>query len=46
LPSNDLKAKVLPETIIVPGGGAIGAELAQVLARFGVVVTIIEAAAR
>jgi len=43
---NAIEAKVLPESIIVLGGGAIGAELAQVFARFGVVVTIIEAAAR
>ena len=33
----------LPESMIVLGGGAIGAELAQVFARFGVTVTIVEA---
>jgi pyruvate/2-oxoglutarate dehydrogenase complex dihydrolipoamide dehydrogenase (E3) component len=36
----------LPDSIIVLGGGAIGAELAQVYARFGVRVTIVEAADR
>lgn len=36
-------AKGLPESLIVLGGGAIGSELAQVFARFGVAVTIIEA---
>ncbi len=34
--------EVLPESIIVLGGGAIGVELAQVFARFGSQVTIIE----
>lgn len=43
---NAIEAKELPDSIIVLGGGAIGAELAQVYARFGVVVTIVEAAAR
>lgn len=33
----------LPESLIVLGGGAIGLELAQVFARFGVAVTIVEA---
>ncbi|MFW6136039.1 MAG: dihydrolipoyl dehydrogenase family protein [Chloroflexota bacterium] len=33
----------LPESMIVLGGGASGAELGQVLARFGVDVTIVEA---
>jgi pyruvate/2-oxoglutarate dehydrogenase complex dihydrolipoamide dehydrogenase (E3) component len=33
----------LPSSIVVLGGGAIGAELAQVYARFGVEVTIVEA---
>lgn len=32
-----------PESIIVLGGGAIGAELAQVFARFGAAVTVVEA---
>ena len=35
-----------PESVIVLGGGAIGSELAQVFARFGTSVTIIEAADR
>lgn len=43
---NAIEAKELPNSIIVLGGGAIGAELAQMYARFGVVVTIIEAATR
>lgn len=34
----------LPASLIVIGGGAVGAELGQVLARFGVQVTIVEAA--
>ncbi len=33
----------LPESMIVLGGGASGAELGQVLARFGVNVTLVEA---
>ena len=33
----------LPDSIIVLGGGAIGAELAQVFARFGVEITVVEA---
>jgi pyruvate/2-oxoglutarate dehydrogenase complex dihydrolipoamide dehydrogenase (E3) component len=41
-----IEAKELPNSIIVLGGGAIGAELTQVLARFAVKVTIVEAAAR
>lgn len=41
-----VEAKELPDSIIVLGGGAIGAELAQVYARFGVVVTIVEATDR
>jgi pyruvate/2-oxoglutarate dehydrogenase complex dihydrolipoamide dehydrogenase (E3) component len=36
----------LPASLIVVGGGAIGAELAQVFARFGVTVTLIEVAGR
>ncbi|CAN5574699.1 NAD(P)/FAD-dependent oxidoreductase [soil metagenome] len=32
----------LPASLIVLGGGAIGAELAQVMARFGVRVTVVE----
>ncbi|MEU8816549.1 NAD(P)/FAD-dependent oxidoreductase [Actinoplanes sp. NPDC048796] len=41
-----VELEVLPETLLVLGGGAIGVELAQVLARFGVQVTIIEGSAR
>ncbi len=37
-----VEAKELPESLIVLGGGAIGSELAQVMARFGVKVTVIE----
>ncbi|HVR79029.1 MAG TPA: NAD(P)/FAD-dependent oxidoreductase [Acidimicrobiia bacterium] len=36
----------LPRSLIVLGGGAVGCELGQVLARFGVEVTIVEGAAR
>lgn len=36
----------LPESLLVIGGGAIGCELAQVLAEFGVTVTVLEAADR
>ena len=38
-----IAAEELPASIIVLGGGAIGAELAQVYARFDVAVTIVEA---
>jgi pyruvate/2-oxoglutarate dehydrogenase complex dihydrolipoamide dehydrogenase (E3) component len=38
-----VEAKELPTSLTVLGGGAIGAELAQALARFGVTVTVIEA---
>lgn len=41
-----IQMEALPESIIVLGGGAVGCELGQVLARFGVQVTIVEAAAR
>lgn len=41
-----IEAAELPTSMIVLGGGAIGAELAQVYARFGVDVTVIEAAER
>ncbi|MGM0385312.1 MAG: dihydrolipoyl dehydrogenase family protein [Actinomycetota bacterium] len=41
-----VEAEELPESIIVLGGGAIGSELSQVMARFGVRVTIVEAADR
>ncbi|MGQ0575725.1 MAG: dihydrolipoyl dehydrogenase family protein [Pseudonocardia sp.] len=36
----------LPESLVVLGAGAIGAEFAQVFARFGVAVTVVEAADR
>src|SRR6476469_8800606 len=39
-------ATELPGSIVVLGGGAIGCELSQVMARFGVDVTIVEAADR
>jgi len=38
-----IEVETLPSSIIVLGGGAIGAELTQVYARFGVDVTIVEA---
>ena len=38
-----LAAKELPDSLLVLGGGAIGVEMAQALARFGVGVTIVEA---
>ena len=41
-----VEAEELPSSLLVLGGGAIGAELAQALARFGVTVTIVEAADR
>ncbi len=34
----------VPESLVVLGGGAIGAELAQVFARYGAAVTVVEAA--
>ena len=43
---NAIEAKELPGSIIVLGGGAIGVELAQVYARFGAIVTVVEAAPR
>jgi pyruvate/2-oxoglutarate dehydrogenase complex dihydrolipoamide dehydrogenase (E3) component len=41
-----VRAKEVPESLIVLGGGAIGAELAQVFARFGTSVTVVEALPR
>jgi pyruvate/2-oxoglutarate dehydrogenase complex dihydrolipoamide dehydrogenase (E3) component len=41
-----VQAEEVPESLIVLGGGAIGAEIAQVFARFGAAVTVIEAAPR
>ncbi|MEV6106616.1 NAD(P)/FAD-dependent oxidoreductase [Streptomyces sp. NPDC051940] len=38
-----VSAKRPPESLIVLGGGAVGVELAQVFARFGTRVTVIEA---
>ncbi len=38
-----IKTETLPQSLIVLGGGAIGAELAQAFARFDVEVTIVEA---
>jgi len=41
-----VQAEKLPGSIVILGGGAIGSELGQVMARFGVRVTIVEAADR
>jgi len=41
-----IEADELPGSLVVLGGGAIGLELAQVYARFGVAVTVVEAADR
>ena len=41
-----VQAERVPESLIVLGGGAIGAELAQDFARFGTAVTVIEALPR
>jgi pyruvate/2-oxoglutarate dehydrogenase complex dihydrolipoamide dehydrogenase (E3) component len=41
-----VEAETLPDSLIVLGGGAIGLELSQVLARFGVRVTVVEGADR
>jgi pyruvate/2-oxoglutarate dehydrogenase complex dihydrolipoamide dehydrogenase (E3) component len=41
-----IEAEELPESLLVLGGGAIGCELSQVAARFGVRVTVVEAADR
>ncbi len=41
-----VKVQDLPGSLIVIGGGAIGAELAQAFARFGVEVTLLEMADR
>ncbi|WP_327001325.1 NAD(P)/FAD-dependent oxidoreductase [Dactylosporangium sp. NBC_01737] len=38
-----IEAETLPASLVVLGGGAIGVELAQVFARFGVAVTVVEA---
>jgi pyruvate/2-oxoglutarate dehydrogenase complex dihydrolipoamide dehydrogenase (E3) component len=41
-----VEAENLPATLLVLGGGAIGLELSQVMARFGVGVTVIEGSDR
>ncbi|MGD0373220.1 MAG: NAD(P)/FAD-dependent oxidoreductase [Streptosporangiaceae bacterium] len=41
-----IEAERVPESLVVLGGGAIGAELAQVFARFGAQVSVVEAAGR
>jgi pyruvate/2-oxoglutarate dehydrogenase complex dihydrolipoamide dehydrogenase (E3) component len=41
-----VQAEQVPESMIVLGGGAIGTELAQVFARFGTEVTVVEAQPR
>ena len=41
-----VRAEAVPQSLIVLGGGAIGAELAQVFARFGAAVTVVEALPR
>jgi pyruvate/2-oxoglutarate dehydrogenase complex dihydrolipoamide dehydrogenase (E3) component len=41
-----IEADTLPASIVVLGGGAIGLELTQVFARFGVDVTVVEASDR
>jgi pyruvate/2-oxoglutarate dehydrogenase complex dihydrolipoamide dehydrogenase (E3) component len=41
-----VQAADLPRSLVVLGGGAIGCELAQAFARFGVEVTIVEAGER
>jgi pyruvate/2-oxoglutarate dehydrogenase complex dihydrolipoamide dehydrogenase (E3) component len=41
-----MQAESLPKSLIVLGGGAVGCELGQVLRRFGVDITMVEAADR
>ena len=41
-----VESPTLPSSVVVLGGGAIGCELAQVMARFGVTVTLVEPAPR
>lgn len=41
-----IAAPELPESLVVLGGGAVGCELGQLLARFGVSVSIVEAGER
>ena len=41
-----IETETVPSSLVVLGGGAIGLELAQVFARFGSTVTVVEAAER
>ena len=41
-----MRATELPGSLVVLGGGPIGCELAQVFARFGVRVTVVQHGAR
>jgi pyruvate/2-oxoglutarate dehydrogenase complex dihydrolipoamide dehydrogenase (E3) component len=41
-----IEAEEVPESLIVLGGGAVGSELAQVFARFGARVSVVEALPR
>jgi pyruvate/2-oxoglutarate dehydrogenase complex dihydrolipoamide dehydrogenase (E3) component len=41
-----IETETLPASLVVLGGGAIGLELTQVFARFGVKVTVVEASER
>ncbi|TDD57789.1 NAD(P)/FAD-dependent oxidoreductase [Kribbella antibiotica] len=41
-----VRVETLPASLVVLGGGAIGVELTQVFARFGVQVTVVEGAER
>src|SRR5262249_28037649 len=41
-----IEAEQVPDSLLVLGGGAIGLELAQVYARFGATVTVVEALGR
>jgi pyruvate/2-oxoglutarate dehydrogenase complex dihydrolipoamide dehydrogenase (E3) component len=41
-----VETEVLPRSLVVLGGGAIGVELAQVFARFGVQLSVVEVAGR
>jgi pyruvate/2-oxoglutarate dehydrogenase complex dihydrolipoamide dehydrogenase (E3) component len=41
-----VKAETLPGSLVILGGGAIGLELSQVFARFGVKVTVVEGMGR